>query len=274
MNLNKRTDRRIQMERQLEKLALCATRIPAVEPAELTQEQRQFCKRSFQTPDPIIDLELCCNLSHKRALQTFLTTKADFAVIFEDDAIVADDLPELINTIDASGMKCDLLRIETFLDRCHFGVTARAHFGRYAAHTMHGYTWGTAGYVINRKAAQIYLDTPKMLGIIADRALWRRFPDATGIKTLQLIPAPVAQQDRFPFSQGNSDSDIEPHRKPVYKNIEKNEPVLAMLQRFWRDEVTIALPGLISRGLKKSTRGIVPFSGHYEPAKPAVTRAI
>lgn len=260
LNLDHRNDRQYAMETRLAELSLAATRISAVTPQQLTQAQKLACSRSHHTSDPIIEVEMCCNLSHKLAYEAFLASNDAFAVIFEDDALIADDLPEVLSAIEREGMPCDLLRLETYIDRTQFGLRSRAQYGRYSVRSMHSYTWGTAGYVISRKAAARYLTQPEFLGITTDRSLWRRLPNATGLKILQLYPAPVVQTDRV---TGDADlkSNIGPTRSLVYEKIKKNEPLLAKLRRFCRDEFTIALPALVHRALKLSDRGSIPFSG-------------
>ena len=259
INLDRRVDRRLQMEQRFSELNLLANRISAVQPSDLTSEQKLMCQRSLATSDPVVEVELCCNLSHKRAFEAFLATGATHAAFFEDDVVIADDLPNLLSRIDSDGLPCDILRIETYLDRCHYGVRPIAQFGRYVAHDMYGYTWGSAGYLINRKVAEAYLAKPKLLSVTMDRALWRRFPDVAGLKNLQLIPAPVAQIDRLVGNLG-AGSDIASERQQAHQNHMKHEALPATLRRFLRDEITIALPSLISRWLGRSRRGSVPFS--------------
>lgn len=267
INLERRTDRRGSMEQRFSELNLLANRVAAVTPSDLTAAQKLQCQRSLSTSDPIVEVELCCNLSHKRAIESFIVSDATHAAFFEDDVVMAEDLPELLRRIDQDGMPCDILRIETYLARCHYGVRPVTKFGRYAVHAMLGYTWGSAGYVMNRKAAEQYLRTPKMLQVTMDRALWRRFPDVAGVKILQLIPAPVAQMDRFDGQEGVG-SDIVSERYRAHQDHLNNESALSTIRRFCRDEFMIALPSLINRWLRLSTRGLVPFSDERVAVSP------
>lgn len=266
INLDARTDRRAQLDKRISQLGLQAIRISATTPSDLTAEQKEQCKRSYRTSDPIIETELCCNLSHKRAMETFLASGAEFGAIFEDDALMSDDLPQLLAQIEAEGMPCDILKLETYIDRTQYGVRPIRHYGQYGVHSMHSYTWGCAGYVMSRKAAGLYVNTPKMLWITTDRAMWRRFPNRTGAKVLQLVPAPVAQ---FGQLVGNNDatSNIGPTRSQIYVDIFANEPFTSKVRRFFRDEFTVAIPALVHRALKLSTRASIPFTGSYDQAQ-------
>jgi GR25 family glycosyltransferase involved in LPS biosynthesis len=260
INLDHRTDRNLQIAERFEELSLSAIRITAVTPNDLSEADKLACQRTYSSDDPIIAAELCCNLSHKRAMEAFLSSGADYGAIFEDDAIMADDLPQVLAEIDAEGMPCDILKLETYIDRTQYGVRAIRRYGQYGVHSMHSYTWGCAGYVISRKAAKLYIETPQMMWIAADRALWRRFPNKTGAKVCQLVPAPVAQYGQL---VGNNDatSNIGPTRGTVYQQIVASERAWSKVRRFCRDELTIALPALLHRALKRSVRGSIPFTG-------------
>jgi glycosyl transferase family 25 len=260
INLDHRTDRRDALENQLSALGLSSTRVSAITPMELSEGQRDFCKRTQRTSDPIIEVELCCNLSHQRALEAFLATSDDYALILEDDALLASDLPEVLAEIERVGMPSDLLRLETYIDRTQFGLKPHAHYGRYSARTMHSYTWGTAGYVVNRKAAERYARSTRFDTMTTDRALWRRLSHATDVKILQLYPAPIVQIDRL-TGEAAQKSNIEETRKAFYDGFLDREPIPAKLSRFCRDEFTIALPALLHRWFKLSDRGSIPFSG-------------
>ena len=60
------------------------------ESVELTIERKkEYCLSEY---------EYACALSHKKALQSFLEGKSEYALILEDDAILDDKLVELIDT--------------------------------------------------------------------------------------------------------------------------------------------------------------------------------
>jgi GR25 family glycosyltransferase involved in LPS biosynthesis len=260
INLDSRPDRNQQISGRFRELNLSAERIIAVTPDDLSEADKMACERSYGTDDPIIAAELCCNLSHKRAMETFLSSGADYGAIFEDDALMADDLPELLAQIDAEGMPCDILKLETYIDRTQYGVRPIRRYGQYGVHSMHSYTWGCAGYVMSRKAAERYLETSQMMWITTDRAMWRRFPNKTGAKVLQLVPAPVVQYGQL-VGDNDATSNIGPTRGTVYQQIVASERVWSKIRRFCRDEFTIALPALLHRALKRSVRGSIPFTG-------------
>lgn len=70
INLDRRTDRRSEMQAKFVRLGLTAERVSAVTPAEISDEQRaKYCdarNRHWMT-----DVELCCSLSHIKVLNQF-----------------------------------------------------------------------------------------------------------------------------------------------------------------------------------------------------------
>jgi glycosyl transferase family 25 len=258
INLARRTDRRQAMEQRFAALELSPIRIEATTPADLTQNQlNTFCAPHHF--EPMVPVELCCNLSHQRAMKLFLASGAPHAAIFEDDIFLGPALPQLLAEIDQQGLPCDLLRLETFAERNQISVKPKTNFAGFALHSMQGWHWGAAGYVINRRAAEIYLASNTLSRTIIDNVIWREYPDQKPIKTRQLYPALIVQEDRF-YQTARIGSDLEAQRAERSASAGK-KPLSHELRRFWRYEVKVALPALIHRTLKLSHRTTVPFAG-------------
>jgi glycosyl transferase family 25 len=258
INLARRTDRREAMELRFGALELSPIRIEATTPADLTQDQLDtFCAPHHF--EPMVPVELCCNLSHRAAMEAFLATDAPHAAIFEDDVIIAPQLPDLLDHIDRVGLPCNLLRLETFNERCQFSIKPKAHYADFALHSMQGWHWGAAGYVINRRAAELYLASNVLNRTIIDNVIWREFPDSSPVTTRQLIPALVIQEDRY-YQTARLGSDLEAQRAERAAT-EHLESFPYRARRFWRYEVKVALPAFIHRTLKLSHRTTVPFAG-------------
>lgn len=258
INLARRTDRRAAMDERFAALGLNPIRIEATTPADLSRDQLdRFCAPHHF--EPMVPVELCCNLSHQRAMQLFLASGAPHAAIFEDDVFLGPALPSLLEEIDQHGLPCDLLRLETFAERNQISTRPKAQFSGFALHTMQGWHWGAAGYVINRRAAQLYLASDPLKRTIIDNIIWREFPDQKPVTTRQLYPALVIQEDRY-FQTSRIGSDLEAQRAERWASKAK-KPLSHKLRRFWRYEVKVALPALIHRTLKLSHRTIVPFAG-------------
>ncbi|MBJ7578733.1 glycosyltransferase family 25 protein [Devosia sp. MC532] len=261
INLDRRTDRREAMEKRFADLKLNATRISAFTLDDITPElDAKYCAPHLF--EPMLRVELACTSSHFRAMRAFLASDAPVAAIFEDDAILAPQLSALFEHIDANGLPCDLLRLETFLDpKSQISVTPVGSLGGYTLHDMQHFTWGAAGYVLTRKAAERYLANHTLHHTIVDRVIWRDLPDTTNLTIRQLVPALVVQEDRLNPTL-RVGSDLHGERAHAAQHIHTQKRSLAYeLRRFWRYEVKVALPALIHRTLKLSHRTIVPFAG-------------
>jgi glycosyl transferase family 25 len=258
INLDRRTDRRNAVEQQFAAAKLAAHRISAITPADLTQEHfALYCPPTHD--EPLAPVELSCTLSHRLVMEKFLATKEQYAAVFEDDIIVNPELARVLARIDSEGMPCDLLKLETFNERVQFGVKPVGAIDQFTLHTMQGWHWGAAGYVINRKAAEHYLSDPTLGQMIIDHIIWRELPDQKPVKALQLFPALVMQEDRQDISERKG-SDLEIARQQRSENAQKRT-IPQEARRFWRYEVKVALPALIHRTLKLSHRTTVPFAG-------------
>ena len=103
-----------------------------------------------------------CTASHIQMLKAFLATESDAALILEDDAEIskhlATDLPEIIVKSGAGILNVnrqppsgDLKRVAVKSKRC-------VEETGYEVFDLAGIHFGTAGYVIDRKSAQVVLD--------------------------------------------------------------------------------------------------------------------
>jgi len=101
------------MERQFADLQLPPQRIAGVTPAGVTPaDLARYCdpRRYFW----LTPVELALNLSHLKAMRAFLGTGADFAAIFEDDAVLSKSLPALLSAFAEERLPFDLIKLETF----------------------------------------------------------------------------------------------------------------------------------------------------------------
>jgi len=198
INVASRTDRRDFMEGQLQALGLSAERIEAVTPADLTREQiDRYCDASrgaFLMP-----LELCCGLSHLRALRSVLVSGADRAIILEDDAVLSSRLPAFLQDFEQLSLACDLLRLETTFERTRLLASQMPACGGIAIQIPYSWASGSGAYLISRRGAQLAVASEELLRKPADRAMcnpYEPIPRRLGLK--QVNPALAVQADRSP----------------------------------------------------------------------------
>lgn len=115
INLDRRVDRRQNIESQLFALDIKAQRVSASLGSELTQEQKSFV--SFEDfyclmKRPISDGEIGCALSHRRIWQQIVEKDIAYALILEDDVTIDKRLVELLKA-DKLPYKYDFINLSS-----------------------------------------------------------------------------------------------------------------------------------------------------------------
>ena len=96
INLRSATDRRAAVEEQARRLGIEVQFVEAVVGKELPAEVPAYDKRG-RARTHTYDLspnEIACTLSHIKAMEAFLASGAEYAVIMEDDIIFEDNIKE------------------------------------------------------------------------------------------------------------------------------------------------------------------------------------
>lgn len=192
INLARRPDRRAFMEDQFSRLGLAATRIEAVIPADLTDTQRAQILRMESGVRETGGY--CVSLSHLAAMRAFLATRAAFALIFEDDAVISPSLPRFIAALEANPPSLDLLRIETSGRRIRLKSSESAIAG---FSICRAFSWeaGRAGYIVSRSGAEALVVAPEMLGKPHDESMFDPYePLPRRLTVRQLDPALCIQE--------------------------------------------------------------------------------
>jgi glycosyl transferase family 25 len=102
--------------------------------------------------------ELGCYLSHVAAMRLFLATDAVSALILEDDVLLHDSLPAVLQGLLANPGRWDMVK----LSAVHSGTPQRVlklSPGHDLAVMLSRCT-GSSAYLVNRRAAQAYLREP------------------------------------------------------------------------------------------------------------------
>jgi glycosyl transferase family 25 len=193
INLKDATSRWAHMKEALDKVGLGYTRIDAVLGRNLEEPIHEFNERRFNilTGKHKNYGEIGCYLSHIKALQEFLKSGSDYALILEDDVNLPDQLPELITEAITHGQHWDLLRLSSSRDGQYIKITGLSYDSELAYNTK--VLKNTGAYVINRKAAKACVDKMLPMCLPYDVALDRDWD--FGFKTACIIPFPVACED-------------------------------------------------------------------------------
>ncbi|MBE1282312.1 MAG: hypothetical protein GJ676_03275 [Rhodobacteraceae bacterium] len=115
INMDRDVARKVHMQEQSERLGVEFKRVPAVEAAsldladvpQLRQGQYGFTRWEISR------LSVAVFLSHRRAWQNILESNADQAIVMEDDLVFHDGFVRAVNAILASGIRYDVVRLNT-----------------------------------------------------------------------------------------------------------------------------------------------------------------
>jgi glycosyl transferase family 25 len=164
INLDRAPERLARISAQLQALGLPYTRLPAVDARALKPEQSaaldDAAYRRKHGMTPVLG-ELGCYLSHVEAMRLFLATDAAFAMILEDDVLLHDSLPAVLQGLMSHPGRWDMVK----LSAVHSGTPQRVlqlSPGHDLAVMLSRCT-GSSAYLVNRRAAQAYLRQPQGL---------------------------------------------------------------------------------------------------------------
>ena len=259
INLARRTDRRAAIDAQLEQLGVDAERIEAILAADLPADLRQLYLPNGQHQRLSVQ-EFCVGVSHLDAYRRFLSGPDAYALILEDDIVLSSRLPQFLAAFEAAPDGIDLLRIETFGTPAQISTRPRGTLGGFAFHSLHGWAWGAAAYIISRRAAQAMLDDRRALDEVIDRVIYRPHSTIMGpIRIRQLVPALGMQQDRIPGPMFGIGSDITPTRQQRAKE-GQTPSVTQAIATFIEQELRIALPSSLHRLVGLSSKRDIAFS--------------
>jgi glycosyl transferase family 25 len=194
INLDRSIERLAEFQVEAERCGLDFERLPAVDGRALPAEKLAEITTPAFRFQPIGPAEIGNFLSHRKAWQVLVESGAGWIAVFEDDVRLADDLPAVLDAIEADDPPFDIVRLETTLRRVvldNEGVDLVA--GR-RMHRMRSWHGGTAAYVIRRDCATRLLKATERLSDPIDQLLFnpqsRLFPS---LRTAQLVPATAVQ---------------------------------------------------------------------------------
>lgn len=259
INLDRRTDRRAQMEKRLADLGLTANRIAAVTPDQLSDAERAFScdPQKFHWMTPV---EWACTQSHLKALRAFLDSDDSHGLMLEDDAVLSPRLPAFLAAFAAAPPAVDLVRLETFLDVQRLAPKADHQIA--GIDLKRSWTWaaGAAAYIVNRRAAEEVLASIWPQQDVIDRPLFNPYePVGRALRVRHCVPGLAIQMDRLTPEQ--SDSDLQASRL-AREGMRRLSPVTRLwyhLRKTYQNEIIIG-PQRTIHGWLGAKKSIVPFA--------------
>ena len=206
INLDRAHERRRKMKQQFEQLGLEVAFHRAVDARELTPQQYAAVDRDtrrLQGLWPQADGSVANWISQRQVMRDMVENGTEIAAIFEDDAGLSPDLPEVLDALERRQFDFDIVKLNRRSQSKPFlpvgDLTTGHRIGRVRYHD-----YGNEGYVITRDAARHFLEsTPRMMWEI-DQALPRFWEN--GLNVFYLDPPVV-------FHHEQEDSQIEHYRR-------------------------------------------------------------
>jgi glycosyl transferase, family 25 len=137
-------------------------------------------------------LEIGCYLSHVKALETFLSTKEEFALIGEDDIVINHDLEAVLAEALRYSRFWNILR----LTGLRGGTPAKVIklIGEYYLAVNLGRLKGSGAYIVDRTAARVLVRRLLPMWLPYDHAIDREW--FHGLRAACLVPFPVSQSEK------------------------------------------------------------------------------
>lgn len=197
VNLDRSLDRWQRIEKEFRNLQLNLIRVPAVDGKTLKFPDKRFSPFFYRLKDgKEASLgAVGCFFSHLKALQCFLDSGREFALICEDDVSPCPGLTDALTEALRHRKTWDLIRVDDARRRPVLPYAVLTPVYRLATH-LSGMS-NTGGYLINRKAAKKLLRVLLPMTIPYDNALYRGW---IGIQEASLLPPGVKLNEESRFS--------------------------------------------------------------------------
>jgi len=248
INLDTAGARREWMEHQFSARGIKAERIIAVSIEEVSLEADGITFGN-QMERPWLDAEKACCLSHRKCWKRIVNGNDEFGAVFEDDVHLASDSAEFVTNSAWIPSGVEAVKLETYsnkvwIDKRHMLVQGRA------LHRLKSNHYGSAGYILSRKAAATLLEQTTNIKMPLDHLIFDPIYNF-GLPVWQLSEAICIQDDRLDTqetrfkSQISSSSDlaINRPRKPA----SKGEKILRELTRIYLQ--ALGLPKNLARSI-------------------------
>ena len=251
VNLARAKERRRRMEEQFALLGLDATFHPAVDAKELTpghyaQVDRETRRRLGLWPQA--DGSIANWISQRQVMREIVENGPETAAIFEDDAGLSADLPEVLDALERRPFAFDIVKLNRRSNRT-FIPCERLDTGHRVGRVRFS-DYGSEGYVITREAARHFLENTPMMMREIDQALSRFWENELNVF---YVDPPVVSHDE------QDDSQIERDRRLARKKHMRADGVVYVT---WRRAISAivreAQRRIAFRRLMRGEIGVTP----------------
>ena len=193
INLDRAPDRWEATSKKFLEQGFDVVRVPAIDGKELQLPHPDFIAWQYflLRGRPVIPQIIGCSLSHIKALETFLDTDDEFALICEDDVTPMPGTSEIIEEAMAYSDQWDLLRLNGI--KPTRGIDFASLSGGYHLCCDLKTASGNGAKIVNRHAARRIIEKTLPIRFPHDVALFYDFP--IGIREVSVQPFPIQLND-------------------------------------------------------------------------------
>ncbi|EMM6517663.1 glycosyltransferase family 25 protein [Enterobacter ludwigii] len=244
VNLKNSVERRQKMEEQLHALGLSAEFIEAVDGRFMSDDERK--RVTADVNYAFLPGEIGCALSHQKIYKRIVDEGIAQALILEDDVLIENILPELLNGIKLSNSTPEIIllsRVNKFRMKAVRSITTI-----YKIHKTEQATTAHA-YIINNKAASSFLNNLYPVWMTSDK--WSLFEDLSMAKIYSVIPYPVRlseEAETSTINQSKGDVEINLKKKHIWELLMQQRPLRAKIRHRYRRAITPLLHKVVNQG--------------------------
>ncbi len=196
INLDRAPQRLARISAQLQALNLPFNRLSAVDAKTMSTAQQALLDdatyRQKHGMSPVLG-ELGCYLSHVAVMQAFVASDAEFALVLEDDVLLHPQLPAVLQGLQQHAARWDMCKLSAVHSGTPQPVLELAPGCQLAV--MLSRCTGSSAYVVNRHAAQTYLQHLLPMSLPYDHVFdqgWR-----LGLKVRLATPTPCGHDENI-----------------------------------------------------------------------------
>ncbi len=193
INLDRAKDRWASVEQSFAGTKFDVCRVAAVDGSALAVPIAGYSEGMYRWfhGRPTNAREIGCYFSHIKAIEAFLATDDEHALIGEDDLTLGPDMENVIQSALCYSKHWNVLRL-TGLSSGHPAKVAGLCEG-YSLNVCFGRLKGIGAYVIDRKAARAWVTKLLPMRLPIDHALDREWHQ--GLRAVYVLPFPASQNE-------------------------------------------------------------------------------
>jgi glycosyl transferase family 25 len=225
INLDRDPERMAHIERQGKQFGIDWHRVPATDKLD-----EGIAARAARARPGLLGFTMSAGAiavfeSHRKTWKLIVESGDSHGAVFEDDVVCSKELPDFLSTAEWIPPDCDVMKLETFLERTTIRTKPARLFSGRRIVRLYGRHLGACAYIVSRGAAERLLAQSENFTDPVDEFLFNaqslHFPRLT---LYQVDPAPCIQggllglEGKADYMKSSNDQNLKLRKKP-YRNL-------------------------------------------------------